>query len=125
MDYSQYDIYTFDEQHYAYHQDWAKRVLLKCKTPYPEAVDEATFYDPQMIKSNMKHQVNYIKSLHKVFYEFKLVEIMSDREVKEHLSFVFPHYETARVQEEHKPKEESESDDEAEKEVQQKVAPVK
>lgn len=79
-----------------------------------------------MIQSNMKHQINYIKSLHKVFYEFKLVEIMSDSEVKEHLSFVFPHYETPKVVEEHKKeKDEDESDDDKEKEVQQKVAPVK
>lgn len=45
-----------------------------------------------MIASNMDKQVSFIKSLKKIIYEFKLVEIVSENELKEHFSFVFPFY---------------------------------
>jgi hypothetical protein len=92
QDYSNYEIYTYSESHTAYHQEWSQRVLLKCKTPVSESIDENHFYDPSMTKSNMKSQVSYIKRTKKTFFEFRLVEIISDREVKEHFSFVFPYY---------------------------------
>lgn len=40
----------------------------------------------------MKSQVSYIKKTSKTFHEYKLIEIISEREVKEHLSFIFPYY---------------------------------
>ncbi len=40
----------------------------------------------------MKDQVSYIKKTKKAFHEFKLIEIISETEVKEHLSFIFPFY---------------------------------
>jgi len=54
QDYSNYEIYSFSDNHYAYQQDWASKVLLKCKTPVLEAVNENEFYDPAMTKSNMR-----------------------------------------------------------------------
>ena len=54
QDYSNFSIYTFAEDHVAYHQDWATRVLLKCNTPVDYTVDENTFYDPSMTSANMK-----------------------------------------------------------------------
>ncbi len=40
----------------------------------------------------MKNQVSFIKKLKKTLYEFKLVEILSENELKEHFSYVFPFY---------------------------------
>jgi hypothetical protein len=33
-----------------------------------------------------------VKALEKTFYEFRLIEIISESEVKEHLSYIFPYY---------------------------------
>lgn len=46
-----------------------------------------------MMQANVSRQKTFIEKLEKNFYEFKYVEIISDREVKEHFSFVYPHYE--------------------------------
>jgi|LauGreDrversion4_2_1035121.scaffolds.fasta_scaffold44840_2 hypothetical protein len=45
-----------------------------------------------MTKTNMRGQVPYIKRIPKTFYEFRVIEIVNEREIKEHFSFVFPYY---------------------------------
>jgi hypothetical protein len=51
-----------------------------------------------MTKSNIKSQVSFIKKSEKSFYEFRLIEIINEREVKEHLSFIHPFYEDKTCQ---------------------------
>lgn len=46
-----------------------------------------------MTKSHIKSQISFIKKSEKAFYEYKVIEIINEREVKEHLSFVHPFYE--------------------------------
>jgi len=58
-----------------------------------ENYDETKFFDKEMTKSYMKSQVSFIKRTEKNFYEFKLIEIVNEREVKEHMTFVHPFYE--------------------------------
>jgi hypothetical protein len=73
-----------------------------------------------MIQANMPHQKNYIKNLYKQFYEFKLIEIMSDQDVKEHLSFVFPHYEVPPVTQKIKEDSDDSDDNQENKQVDQR-----
>ncbi len=91
QDFSGYEIFKYNNKHQVYNREWYSRILIKSKKPV-ENVDESQFYDPAQTKVHMKSQVSYIKRLDKHFYEFKLIEIISDREVKEHFSFVFPFY---------------------------------
>lgn len=39
----------------------------------------------------------FIKKIKKTFYEFKLIEIINEREVKEHFSFIHPYYESMKL----------------------------
>jgi len=36
--------------------------------------------------------VSYVKKVEKRFYEYKLIEIINEREVKEHFNFIYPYY---------------------------------
>lgn len=44
--------------------------------------------------ANLKNQVSYMMGLKKRVYEFRLVEIISENELREHFSFLFPYYST-------------------------------
>ena len=72
-------------------------MLLKSKKPV-ENYDETKFFDKEMTKSYMKSQVSFIKRTEKNFYEFRLIEIVNEREVKEHMSFIHPFYEDRKRQ---------------------------
>ena len=63
-----------------------------------ENYDETKFFDKEMTKSYMKSQVSFLKRTEKNFYEFKLIEIVNEREVKEHMTFVHPFYEDKKRQ---------------------------
>ena len=97
QDYSNYDVFMFNEDNVTYTREWFNKILIKSKEPI-EAYDENTFFDPQMTKANIKSQVSYVKKAEKNFYHWKLIEIINEREVKEHLSFVHPYYEAGQVQ---------------------------
>jgi hypothetical protein len=40
----------------------------------------------------MKSQISYVNGIAKEFHEFKVIEIINEKEVKEHLAFVYPYY---------------------------------
>jgi hypothetical protein len=92
QDYSNFEIYAYSGKNHAYHQDWAQRVLLRSKEPVKEKVDWTKYFDASMVKSNSKKQKSFIESLSKEFYEFKYIEIQSEKKVLEHFSFIYPSY---------------------------------
>jgi hypothetical protein len=96
QDYSNFEIFKGSEN-YIYKREWYTKILLKSKTPIAD-YDENQFFDPEMTKTHMKAQVSYVKKSQKNFYEYKLIEIINEREVKEHLSFIHPFFEDRSVQ---------------------------
>lgn len=91
QDFSGYEIFRYSDSHLVYDREWSSKILLKSIEPV-EGIDDSTFFDPNQTKAHMKSQVSYIKKTPKTFHEYKLIEIINEREVKEHLSFVFPFY---------------------------------
>lgn len=69
--------------------------MLKKKTAIEE-FDENKFYDPESTKSHLDKQVSFIKKVGKHFYEFKLIEIINEREVKEHMTFIHAFYDNTQ-----------------------------
>jgi hypothetical protein len=41
---------------------------------------------------SLKNNTSYVSMEAKVFKEFKIIEIINETEVKEHFSFIHPHY---------------------------------
>jgi hypothetical protein len=97
QDYSNFEIYKYSDLDPVYNREWYSKILIKSKTSLYQ-YDENTFFDPEQTKSHMKSQVSYIKKNDKSFHEFKLIEIVNEREVKEHLSFIHPCYEYNKMQ---------------------------
>lgn len=93
QDYSSFEIYSYSSKNHAYRQDWANRVLLRSKEPVnDDKIDWKQYFDASMVKANTKKQKSFIESLSKQFYEFKYVEIMDEKNVKEHFSFIYPNF---------------------------------
>ena len=97
QDYSGFEVYKTNDDYFAYNREWFNKILLKSKTPIID-YDENQFFDANMTKAHIKSQVSFIKKSEKHFYEFRLIEILNEREVKEHLTFVHPFYEDRRCQ---------------------------
>jgi hypothetical protein len=97
LDYSDFELFKCNENDTIYSREWYPKILLKSKTPI-KSYDENTFFDPDMVKSHLKSQISFIKRTEKNFYEFRLIEIINEREVKEHLSFIHPFYEDRKRQ---------------------------
>lgn len=64
--------------------------MLRKKTPLAN-FDEKSYFE-KMRDHSIKDQVCYVDMQSKSFYEFKLVEIISGKEVKEHMHFIHPYY---------------------------------
>lgn len=60
--------------------------------------DENNFFDPELTKGHIKSQISYVKKAEKNFYVWKLIEIINEREVKEHFTYIHPFYEDRQVQ---------------------------
>lgn len=70
--------------------DWYQpRVLLIQKDPLANMTDEQ-YFDASSLKTSLKNCTPYTKSQGKKFFNFKLLEILNDKEVKEH--YQFTHY---------------------------------
>lgn len=91
QDYSNYEVFKFKEMDHVYSKHWYNKILLKSKTPLKD-VDENKFFDPSQTKTHIENQLSFIKKIQKDFYEFKLIEIISSEEVREHCTFIHPFY---------------------------------
>ena len=58
--------------------------------------DERTFYRDEAVQTLSKCQLQFKQTQKKTFREFRLVEILSETEVKEHFGFIHPFYEAER-----------------------------
>lgn len=85
-----YEVYRWGDEDEVYLKEWYGKVLLKKKLPI-ENYNEAEFFGFHL-ENHIKGQVSYVKKLPKQFYEFRLIEIMSDKQVKDHLKFIHPVY---------------------------------
>jgi CTP-dependent riboflavin kinase len=65
--------------------------LLRNKDPIV-GYDEKTFFDPSMLSTSLENNMAYLSIVNKTFHEFKVVEIINEREVRDHFSFVHPIY---------------------------------
>lgn len=74
-----------------YNREWYNKILLKCKTPI-EGFDENQFFDPKQIQCSIENQISFVKKSPKKFYLFKVIEIVNEKEVKEHATFIKPYY---------------------------------
>ena len=94
MDYSNFEVYSFSENHTAYYQDWATKILLKSIRPLPnqESIDPRDYFDTKNLGGNIKNQTTFLEHKQKVYFEFRLIEIIDPFTVKEHCSFIFPFY---------------------------------
>jgi hypothetical protein len=92
QDYSNFEVYKWWDEGTHYNRKWFNKILIKSKTPIHD-YDENLFFDPNMTKSHLRSQISFVKKSEKAFYEYKLIEIINEREVKEHISFIHPFYE--------------------------------
>lgn len=74
-----------------YAREWYTKILLTKNTPELD-YDENKFYSAEGVRSQIQNQETYVKGQPKEFREFKLIEIMSEVEVKEHFSFIHPQF---------------------------------
>jgi hypothetical protein len=80
-----------DVKDQVYLKEWYSKILLKKKTP-------ASNFDSKSLESNaeenadatLPNQKTYDQSIVKSYFEFKLIEITSEFEIKEHMSFIHP-----------------------------------
>ena len=100
VDYSNFEVYSFSEKHTAYYQDWATKILLKSSRPLPnqESIDPRDYFDTKNVGGNIKNQTTFLEHKQKVYYEFRLIEIIDPYTVKEHCSFIFPFYDIDKFQ---------------------------
>lgn len=92
QDYSNFEVYKWWDEGTHYCRKWFSKILIKSKTPIHD-YDENQFFDSSMTKSHLRSQISFVKKSEKAFYEYKVIEIINEREVKEHLSFIHPFYE--------------------------------
>ena len=97
QDYSEYEIYKCNEDNFTYCREWYNKILIRSKEPIND-YDENNFFNPELTKGFIKSQISYVKKAEKNFYEWKLIEIINEREVKEHFSYIHPFYEDRAVQ---------------------------
>ena len=73
-------------------REWYPHTLLMSNEPLDsENIDESLFFQSEEIKA-LKNQVPFAKRFDKAYHQFKLIEIVDDREVREIASFVYPYW---------------------------------
>jgi hypothetical protein len=90
--YKDFEIYTWkdadtEKEDTVYKKEWYSKILLRSKEPLKN-VDESQYHGHGGSEEHLDHQETYHHSIKKEFYQFKVIEIISPTEVKEHLSFV-------------------------------------
>jgi len=94
QDYSKFEIFSSpieDQCDSAYKREWYQKVLLVKKEKEYD-FDEQSFYKYEVNFTPATNQLSFSQTCGKEFREFRLLEITSDVEVKEHLVFVHPFY---------------------------------
>ncbi|CDW71887.1 wd-40 repeat protein [Stylonychia lemnae] len=94
QDYSRFSIFSSpkdDPYGSAYHREWMQKILL-VKNDREIDFDENSFYKNEGVIASAHNQVSYAQIQKKEFREYRLIEIVSDIEVKEHLVFIHPFY---------------------------------
>lgn len=91
-EYRDFDVYTWTDEDEeksdtVYRKEWYSKILLKKKTPIKD-FDVSTYHGHGGIEEQIPKQVSFNHRIEKEFYEFKIIEIDSDKSVKEHCSFV-------------------------------------
>ena len=96
QDYSNYELFQFDDKATVYKREWYDKILIRSKTPIAN-YDENQFFAPEQYNPYIKRQTTFIKSIKKEFYEYKLIEVVNEHEVKEHFSFIHPFYDKMQM----------------------------
>ena len=92
QDYSKYEIFCSpmdDPEKCPYKREWYTKILL-VKKEAEQNFDENSYYKQDGFTAKIKNQVLYSQTQQKEFREFRLIEITSDAEVQEHLTFIHP-----------------------------------
>jgi hypothetical protein len=88
-----YEVYQWDKEKkvdLVYQKEWYNKILLRKKSPIPNFDDKA--YYSHLRDHSIKGQISYLDMQAKQFYDFKVIEIVSSKEVKIHFNFVHPFY---------------------------------
>jgi hypothetical protein len=92
VDISTYETFSYEAQDICYKMDWyASKTLLRQKEAVAEMTDE-TYFDSEMLRTSLENNKSFLKLLGKTFHNFKVIEVINEFEVKEHLNFVHPFY---------------------------------
>lgn len=94
--YKDYELYTWVDEDEGisdstYKKEWYKKILLK-KKDFIQDFDYKNFHGHGGIDEEIENQVSYNQRIEKKFFEFKVIEIVSDCEIVEHLTFIHPIY---------------------------------
>jgi hypothetical protein len=95
--YKDYEVYEWkdeeeDEPDTVYRKEWYTKILLKKKTKLDKARKGEMKDMIQSVHEGIPFQVCYMDQIKKKFFEFKLIEIINEKEIKEHCSFVHTVY---------------------------------
>jgi hypothetical protein len=90
--YKDFEIYKWidedeEKEDNVYKKEWYSKILLKKKNPIAN-FDDSNYHGHGGSEDHIENQVTYNHSFKREFFEFRVIEITSDREVTEHLSFV-------------------------------------
>lgn len=57
-----------------------------------ENIKDESYFEPEMLRTSLENSEPYIKLVGKKFHNFKIIEIISETEAKEHFTFLHPYY---------------------------------
>lgn len=87
---SDFEIYKMDVTDKTYEREWySPSVLINSYASEPDFKNE-DFYEPSQLKSSLKNNEAYIKILQHTYHKFKVLTIISEEEVKEEMTFIWP-----------------------------------
>ena len=90
--YKDFEIYAWkdDDEDFVdtvYKKEWYPKILLKKRTPIKN-FDDSHYQGHGGSEEHLPNQVTLNHSIKKEFFEFRVIEIITDKDIKEHFSFV-------------------------------------
>jgi murein L,D-transpeptidase YafK len=93
QDYSDFDTFCDNDTPHLYKDGLYTKILIMCNKPVSQQIDDDEFFDANMIKSRLKNHKTWHQSLEKSYRRFKVIEIMDECTVHQHMSFIWPYFE--------------------------------
>ena len=92
VDLTGYEMYQYEDIDVTYKREWCQPKCLLREIKAVEGYSDEKFYDPEFLKATFEGNKPYTRILGKTFHRYKMIEIMSEREVKVLTSFVHVFY---------------------------------